>query len=291
MAPETPFERYLAEVAAQLQPLDPERRVALLDELQAHLADTAIAAGADSSAPSFQRAVIERLGPARRVGRELLAANETPDDRRSRRVLLIGAVSALLIPFLMLAILANAPAFEEGQTELAVVAAQMVLLPVVLALWLLCRPTAAWWSGAVALVGVLGVAALPINSVIALFVRPPLDASILLAFSLWNTAWLSFNGVWAMLVGGLLLQRNRLCYPGQPWRDPLLGPALLGMLWGVAWLTVATNTSDRLRWAHAGLLNVAMPSWLVLQLLWCLWISLAFVQLARTGLRAVPAAR
>jgi hypothetical protein len=269
-----PVERYLRRVRAELRRLEPARQEELLQELRAHLHDSAAAAGRDPADAALQAALIARLGPARRVGRELFRANSTPDERRLDAALRAGRAGAWLVPLIVLAALLLQ---QERLAELTLVASQAALLLVVPALYLLCRPVAPRLSALAALLGLLGGAAMPAGVLLSLFVRPPAP---LLPADL-GAAWVSLTGAWAILASGLLLARRRArLAQGLP-DDGMLGPALLGPLWGAAWVVLCANTDPSERWAPLWALNLAIGTWLLLHLAWCLWMGFVLGRVGR----------
>lgn len=286
-----PFERYLRRIGAQLGALEPARREALLAELRAHLADAAATDGRDPADPAFQRLVIARLGPARRVGSELAAANGVDRSFTTRLLLWLGALGALLAPLVAVASFA-AP--NEEVAEFLLICALLPATLAVPALHRICRRAAPRLSLLTALVGGTAVALIP--AVLLFNLLFPAWAGAAQTPVWFSIIWLSTPGLWAILSSVLIvrylaaLPRNASAKSSGPnaW---LAAPAVLSVGWGCAWLVVATNTAEAARWAPLWAMNGALLAWLLCGLLWCATIAAALILTARAGLPAAPGAR
>lgn len=275
----TPFERYLARVLAQLRALEPAQRRAVLAELWAHLDDTAAAEGCSPDDPALQQLVIARLGPARRVGRELAEAHGAPAP--AAWLLLLGGLGALLVPLIVLGAMLLPEQYEDLD-DLLILCAQAPVLLAVPVFYVCWRPIAPRLSLVALVIGLGGGILLPMM-VLAALLAPQTAASWRLPPAL-GAAWFGMTGLWGMLVGAIGLTRYRAQYRRAEGLEPLVYPAVVGLVSGGAWvlLTIGImfhSARTSLTWlvAPAGLV------WGILHLTWSAALGVALWSLWRRG--------
>lgn len=270
------FERYLRTVAAQLRLVEPGRRAAILAELRSHLAEAAAAEGGDADDAAFQAAVVARLGPAGRVGRELAVTNgaEPPAPLWLRAV---GGIGVLLAPCMLLAAFAIR---DEDLSEFMVIASQTPFIFAVPVVFQLLRHTLPRLSRLHLLLGLLAAVPLPLSVALStidprLTIVPPLPLAV-------GLAWLGLGGVWVMLTAALAVARAARLPAWAREQDRLLGPALLGLLSGPAWLVMMLGgalggmSSDGPP-ALRSLVGIAVMVWIIFNALWGLAMAVGLL--------------
>jgi hypothetical protein len=270
-AGESLFEAYLREVMGRLGSLDPERREAIIKELRAHLLDAARAAGRSPDDHGLQQELITRLGPARRLGRELALAHTAPAERRLRPWLLLGALGLLFTPAILLVALFLP---DENSAEFVFILSQSPMIFAAPAIYLLCRSYAPRLSLAALAVGVVGNLLLPgvmltdlaaPNALAGLSLPPPLALG-----------WLALPALWQIMAAVLVATRA----PGASRaRGLLLVPAGLGAVTGVVWFLFICAMVLQI----PALMLVIPWLWLWLNPLWSLLLAGAFLLARRPG--------
>lgn len=273
----TPFEGYVRKVLARLGGLSAEQRDTVAAELRAHLADAAQAAGRDPEDAALQRELIGRLGPARRLGRELALARMSPAQRQARPWLFVGAIGLLLAP-LLIALAFVIP--EEEASEFVFILSQSPMIFAVPAVFMLCRPYAPRLSLLALAIGLFGNSLLPALALadllgIELFAGGGMPDTV-------SVAWLSLPPLWQLMAAGLALLRDRRLPPAERAADKLLAPALLGGGTGLVLLLFYTVLLVPI---HSLATPIIPILWLVMNGAWSLFMATMLFLSTRSAAR------
>jgi hypothetical protein len=284
--PNTPFARYLDEVAAQLEYLPVEIREQLLAELHTHLEDAATTAQLSPDSIELQYQVIKTLGPAQVLGRSLVQAHQPAFTWLDRLLNITGglAIALQLIILMVGTVFATSMTGDEDAAEGLFIGTLLFVpalaLPAMLALARMYRGAA---PGLTRVMVVCGYCSLVLPLVlVALQVFLPYTQY---AASLYTQAsWLAVaqyaslvtafvgSGI-TMLLAAFIGARTRIL-PG----DGHL--SLAGVVGGIGWLLLFSGlTALSLNATSSGNTAWIIPIWggfmlvVIGQGIWSIWLS------------------